>query len=190
MKYTLILYIFFLASHSVLCQDIIKQQITVDSLKREGEIEKASFIALKQSRASDFQFRELIYHQIDSCKNKKERIKLLKIARELRYYYYHGKNGPKAKEIYYNSTKRLIKELEGDLEQLQKIEVIPALRILIYPWLTSAIERAGGQWDRGEIAEYKPGIPVKQTFKSDSLYFLDLKERGISIDSLRSLEWN
>lgn len=188
MKYTLLLYLFCSLCYSVLSQEIIQQQLAIDSLKIEGEIEKAVIIAKKQSRDSDFQYRELIYHQINSCSNKEERIKLLKIARELRYYYYRGKNGPKAKDIYYNSTKRLIKELEGDLEQLQEIEVVPALRVLIYPWLKKAIERAGGQWDRGKIPEYKPRIPVKYTFKSDSLYFLDLKERGISIDSLRLQE--
>lgn len=188
MKFLFSIIMSLLINSIVVCQEIKEYQSIIDSLILVEKPKEAISFALEQKRAADFQYYEMVYNQIPFCTNKADRILSLKIVNDLQYYLYQGEIGFKAKDMYYKSTKNLIKELAGDLEELKYVKVIPALRPLLYPRLKEAIELAGGEWTRGEIVEYylKVPIPRKHTdWSSDTLSIYDPK---IIRDSLNRLE--
>jgi hypothetical protein len=53
-------------------------------------------------------------------------------------------------EIYWKSGVYLIKALNGNLEELNKLEFVPASNNYLLPRLRDAIENAGGEWTRGD----------------------------------------
>ncbi len=85
-------------------------------------------------------------------KDRAERIQNYRVIME--YPYYKVKNGIFGVcfyNLYLDAARNLIFELRGNLDALNKINIVPSASGELFGLLKLEIENAGGHWDKGEI---------------------------------------
>ncbi len=162
MKYFYLLLFSFLFSSNTFSQierpidvETVLQSITLNNNREVSEFDKL------KTRDSLLEVLKIHYEFLSytskfvlalETKNKEDRVLLYKHIRNYPYYlvrlpFYSYRFF----DLYVESTRKLIYEYKGDLEELNRLTIVPGASSQIVQYLKMAIESAGGKWTRGEI---------------------------------------
>jgi hypothetical protein len=104
----------------------------------------------------DYLSHESKFKLAGKIQDKARKIILYRTVRLYPYYTTkHQYYGMKFYLLYIDATRDLISEyqLQGSLDELYNLDIVPSARVYSYGFLRSAIEALGGVWDKGEIID-------------------------------------